>query len=82
MSSSKVPASRTTAPNTKLFAIILRVSKATSIDIKHIILTTNSLESARKVVDLSVHSRQAHSLAICSILRLFFCGSLGHKIKF
>ena len=31
---------------------------------------------------VSVHSGQAHSLAVFSILRLFFCGGLGHKIEF
>jgi len=68
MLSSKAPAGRTTAPNVKLFAIRLGVSKATSMDIEHIILITDSLGSARKSVNLSVHSEQAHSLAVCSAL--------------
>jgi len=42
MLSSKVSAGRTTAPDAKLFTIKLRISKATSMDIKHIILITNS----------------------------------------
>ena len=65
MSSSKAPASWTTTPDIKLFAIRLSFTKATSMDIKYIILVTNSLGSARKVVDLFVHSEQAHFLAIC-----------------
>ena len=68
MSSSKVPAGRTTALDAELFAIRLGVSKATSMDIEHIILITDSLDSARRSVDPSVHSGQAHSLAVCSVL--------------
>ena len=71
MSSSKALAGKTTTSNTKLFAIKLRVSKATSMNIKHIILITNSLGSTRKVVDLSVHFEQAHFLTICFVLKLF-----------
>ena len=74
--------SRTTALDAKLFAIRLEVFKITSINIKHIILITGSLSSARKVVDSSVYSGQAHSLANCSTLRLFFCSSLSYKIEF
>ena len=44
-------ASRITTPDTKLFTIRLRVSKATSMHIKHIILITDSLGTARKVVN-------------------------------
>ena len=80
--SSKTPAGRTTAPDAELFAIRLGVSKATSIDIEHIILITDSLESARRSVDPSVHSGQAYSLAVCSALQLFFCSGSSHKIKF
>jgi len=82
VSSSKAPAGRTTAPDAELFAIRLGVSKATSMDIECIILITDSLDSARKSVDPSVHSRQAHSLAVCSALRSFFCSGSSHKIKF
>ena len=42
MLSSKASAGRITAPDAELFAMKLRVSKATSMDIKHIILITNS----------------------------------------
>ena len=44
-------ASRITTPDTKLFAIRLGVSKATSMHIKHIILITDSLGTTRKVVN-------------------------------
>ena len=80
--SSKVLTSRKTASNAKLFATRLEVSKVTNMDIKYIILITDSLGSARRLVDPSVHSEQAHSLAVCFAFRSFFGGSLGHKIKF
>ena len=79
---SKTPASRTTTFDTKLFAIKLEVFKATSMYIEHIILITNSLNFAKKIVDSLVYSGQAHSLAVCFILRLFFCNGFGYKIKF
>jgi len=82
MSSSKAPAGRTTTSDAELFAIRLEISKITSIDIECIILITGSLNSSRKTVDPSVHSRQIYSLAIYFVLRLFFCGGLGYKIKF
>ena len=82
VSSSKAPAGRTTAPDTELFAIRLGVSKATSMDIERIILITDSLGSARRSVDPSVHSGQAHSLTVCSVLQSFFCSGSSHRIKF
>jgi len=82
VSSSKAPASQTTAPDAELFAIRLGVSKATSMDIECIILINDSLGSARRSVDPSVHSGQAHSLAVCSALRSFFCSGSSHRIEF
>ena len=79
MSSSKVPAGRTTALDAKLFAIRLGVTKATSFDIKHIILITDSL---RRAVHPAVHSGQAHSLAIICALRQFFAESPDQLIDF
>jgi len=82
MSSLKTPASRTTAFDAELFVIRLGVSKATSMDIKHIILINDSLGLVRRAVDLSVHSGQAHSLSVCSTLRSFFSGDSSHGIEF
>ena len=82
MSSSKALAGRTTAPDAKLFAIRLDVSKATSMGIEHITLITDSLGPARRSVNPSVHSGQAYSLAVCSALQLFFCSGSSHRIKF
>ena len=76
----KNPASQTTTSDAKLFAIRLGIAKTTSINIEHIILTTNSLSFARKIVDPSIHSEQAYSLAVCFIL--FFSYSLNYRIEF
>ena len=50
--------------------------------IECIILITDSLGSARQAVDLSVYLGQAHSLAVCSALRLFFSQDYGYRIDF
>ena len=79
---SKALASQITAPNTELFAIRLGIAKATSMNIQYIIFITNSLVSAGKIINLSIHFKQAYFLAIYSVLRLFFSCSLNHKIEF
>ena len=56
MSSFKVPAGRATALDTELFAIRLGVVKATSFEVKRIVIITDSLTTARRAVDASVHS--------------------------
>ena len=66
----------------KLFAIRLGIAKATSMAIEHIILITDSLGSARRAVDPSVHTGQAHSLAVCSVLRSFFSQGHSYRINF
>ena len=70
--SSKAPARRAAALDTELFAIRLGVVKTTSFDVKHIVIITDSLTTTRRAVDASVHSGQAHSLAIVQALRDFF----------
>ena len=64
VSSSKVPAGQATALDAELFAIQLGVVKATSFDVKHIVIITDSLTAARRAVDTSVHSGQVHSLLL------------------
>ena len=71
-----------TAPDTKLFAIILSVFKTTSMSIEHIILITDSSGLARRSVNPSVYSGQAHSLAVYSALRSFFCSDSSYRIEF
>ena len=79
---SKALTDKTTTSDAKLFAIRLGIAKATSMAIEYIILITDSLGSARQVVDPSVHSGQVHSLAVCSVLRLFFSQGHGYRIDF
>ena len=78
----KAPAGRKTAPDAELFAIRLGIAKATSMAIECIILITDSLKSARQVVNPSVHPGQAHFLAVCSALRSFFSQGYGYRIDF
>ena len=78
---SKALAGQITTPNTELFYIRLGIDKATSINIQYIIFITDSLVSANKIVDFSVHSEQAYLLAIYFVLRLFFSCSLNYKIE-
>jgi len=66
---SKALAGQITVPDSKLFAIRLGIAKATNMNIKYIILITDSLGSAKIAVDSFVHSGQAHFLVVCSILR-------------
>ena len=53
MLSSMILAGKSTALNDELFTIRLEISKATSMEIKHIILITDSLGLTRRAVDLS-----------------------------
>ena len=80
--SSKAPAGRATALDAELFAIQLGVVKATSFDIKCIIIITDSLTAARRTVDASVHSGQVHSLTIVQALRGFFTNHPDRSIHF
>ena len=82
VSSSKAPTGRTTTLDAKLFVIRLGVTKATSFDIKYIILITDSLSAAGRAVNPRVHSSQAHSLAIIHALRQFFAKSPDQHIDF
>ena len=82
ISFSKDPAGRTTASDAELFAIRLGIAKATSMAIECIIFITDSLGSTRRAVDPSVHPGQAHSLAVCYALRVFFSQGYGYRIDF
>jgi len=62
--------------------IRLGVVKATSFDVKRIIIITDSLTAARRAVDASIHSGQAHSLAIVQALRGFFTNHPNRSIHF
>ena len=82
MSSSKAPAGRATALDAELFAIRLGVVKATSFDVKRIIIITDSLTVARRAVDVSVYSGQTYSLAIVQALRGFFTNHSDRSTHF
>jgi len=82
VSSSKVPIEQATALDVELFAIQLGVVKATSFEIKYIILITDSLTAARRAVNASVHSDQAYSLGIVHALRRYFTGYPNCSIHF
>jgi len=82
VSSSKAPAERATALDAELFAIRLGVVKATFFDVKYIVIITDSLTAVRRAVDASVHSGQAHSLAIVQALRGFFTNRPDRSIHF
>jgi len=58
----------------------LSITKATSLDIEHILIT-NSLDSNRKVVDLSIHSEQAYSLTVYFTLKSFFLQLKTYRVK-
>jgi len=82
VSSFKAPAGRATALDAELFAIRLGIVKATSFDVKCIVIITDSLTAARRAVDASVHSGQVHSLAIIQALRGFFTNHSDRSIHF
>jgi len=82
VSSSKVPAGQATALDAELFAIQLGAVKATSFDVKCIVIITDSLAAARRAIDASVYSGQAHSLAIVQALRGFFTNCPDRSIHF
>jgi len=77
-----MPTGQAIALDIELFAIWLGIVKATSFDIKHIIIITDSLIAARRAVDTSVHSGQVHFLAIVQALRGFFTNHPDRSIHF
>ena len=75
-------AGRVTAPDTELYIICAAIVKACSLpNVNNIILFTDSITSARRAINPSIHSGQGHSLAVCRTLKQWFTNS-GHNIKF
>ncbi|KAF6757719.1 hypothetical protein DFP72DRAFT_1065511 [Ephemerocybe angulata] len=67
----------------ELFAIQAAVASATQREDCHkIIIFTDHIASAKQAVDPSVHSGQAHSLAVCKALAAWFAISADHCIEF
>jgi hypothetical protein len=76
-------AGRVLPADVELFAIRMAVSKATMLEnCDRIVIFTDSLASARKAVDPSVHSGQAHSLAVCKALTVWLSGMGDKAIEF
>ena len=66
-------AGRVTTPDAELYAICAAIVKACSLpDVNNITLFTDSIASARRAVNPSVHSGQGHSLAVCRTLEQWF----------
>jgi len=66
-------AGRVTAPDAELYVIRAAIVKACSLpDVNNITLFTDSIASARRAVNPSVHSGQGHSLAVCCALEQWF----------
>jgi len=82
VSLSKAPIEQSTVLDVRLFAIRLDVVKATSFDIKCIILITDFLGVARRAVNAFVHLEQTYSLIVVYTLRDFFIGYSDHSIDF
>jgi hypothetical protein len=67
----------------ELFAVCIAVCKAVTLeDCQHIIIFTNPMVAAKRAVDPSVHSGQAHSLATCKALAQWFTMSENHRVEF
>ena len=74
---------RVLSTDAELFAIRMAVGRAVTLrDCQHILVFTDSMASARRAVDPSVHSRQAHSLAVCKALAQWFALSESHRVEF
>jgi len=76
-------AGRVTAPDAELFAICSAVTLATQQDnCKKIYIFTDSIASARRAVDPSLHSGQGHSLAVCQTLAAWLAEDPSCTITF
>ncbi|CAA7270785.1 unnamed protein product [Cyclocybe aegerita] len=74
---------RVTAPDTELNAISCAVRLAVKqANCQHIMVFTDSMGSAHRAVDPSVHSGQAFSLAVCCALQEWFEADDFHRITF
>ncbi|KAJ2911670.1 hypothetical protein MD484_g8746, partial [Candolleomyces efflorescens] len=76
-------AGRVLSADAELLAIRMIVSKAVTLEnCTRIIIFTDSMAAARRAVDPSVHSGQAHSLAVCKTLSAWFRISEDHSVLF
>jgi hypothetical protein len=76
-------AGRVLSTDAELFVVRMAVCKAVTLeDCHHIIIFTDSMVVAKQAVNLSVHSGQAHSFAICKALAQWFAISENHRVEF
>jgi len=76
-------AGRVTAPDAELFAIRSAITLATQQDnCEKICIFTDSIASARRAVDPSLHSGQGHSLAVCRTLAAWLAEDSSCTITF
>jgi len=76
-------AGRVTAPDAELFAIHSAITLATQQDnCEKIYIFTDSIASARRAVDPSLHSGQGHSLAVCRTLAAWLAEDSSCTITF
>jgi len=76
-------AGRVTAPDAELFAICSAIILATQQDnCEKIYIFTDSIASARRAVDPSLHSGQGHSLAVCRTLAAWLAEDSSCTITF
>ncbi|KAF5318640.1 hypothetical protein D9619_010812 [Psilocybe cf. subviscida] len=75
-------AGRVTAHDAELYAIRSAVVQCTQHDAKRIVIFTDAIGSARVAVDPSLHSGQAHSLAVCAALYRWLQGDKERTITF
>jgi hypothetical protein len=79
----KRPAGRATAPDVELFAIHLGLLRCLQLeDVETILVFTDSMASARTVVDPSTHSGQLHSLVVIRALIPWLEADPLHKVQF
>jgi hypothetical protein len=79
----KCPTGRVTAPDAKLFAICLSLLKCLRLEnIETILVFTDSVASARAVMDPSTHLGQLHSLAVIRALTPWLEVNPLHKVQF
>ncbi|KAF4611997.1 hypothetical protein D9613_003793 [Agrocybe pediades] len=77
------PAGRVTAPDAELFAIRSAVCLAIQQDnCERIVVFTDSLTSAKRAVDPTLHSGQGHSLAVCRALEPWLAEDADCSITF
>ena len=81
--SSAWAAGKVLASDAELFAIRNAVLKGSSLeDCDRIVIFTDSIAMAKRAVDPSVHSGQAHSLTVCRKLATWLSGFPDRKVMF